>query len=184
MRLAAILLVTCAQPAAAVVDMYGGVLTAFDFLATDETGSFYYDLFELANTGDGDETVTISVDPGVDLWPWVGWWPGQPFPLENWSDPVDIYALAGDFGPATGRGDSVSPSPFVIEVGEIVQIAVATNDYNEDGALFDSYTLSVDANTIRVTPLTAIPEPRQAAILLAGSCLALAGFLRWRRRVS
>lgn len=134
-----------------------GTLTENDFLATDVTGSFYYDAFELRNDSGSQTTVTVSLFSG-EFGPWLGAWLQNVLPNPYWDD--NFYIAAAAYDSAIGPG-SVSIS-FVLGANALAQLAVATSEYNP--TQLGLYTLTIPDGV----SLRQIPEPTITALFALG----------------
>ncbi|MCH7225493.1 choice-of-anchor tandem repeat NxxGxxAF-containing protein [Haloferula sp. A504] len=165
-------LILCSGLARASVQNINGELTPSDFLATDSTSkTFYYDLYELSNPTASSVTVTLTIDAGALLRPWAAYWSTPLLPTPDWESPTDIYSAADNTQSSATPGDTISFASFSLPAGATYQLAVATQNYNQDGAQLDTYLLSVDGTGVEIE---AIPEPSSLP-LPSTSIIALEG---------
>lgn len=63
--------------------------------ATDGTGEFYYDYFQLTNETGAPLTISdgdIVLDAGPNMQPWFGIWDYQALPADDWVNPVNYMS--------------------------------------------------------------------------------------------
>ena len=152
--------------------VFSGTLSSSDLLATDSTAkTFYYDAFALTNTTSSPITIAdFTLDVGPNMKPWMNLWDTAVLPTLDWESPVSIYDLAIQTSSSSTAGEAVSFSSFTLPAFAEYQIAIATSDYLEDGALLDTYEISFSASGV---VLTQVPEPAILATLLGLLCVGL-----------
>jgi len=138
-------------PAGAVV-IDPAALTTSDHYATDDTGKhFYYDLYKITNIAGEKLKLRITMDPGDNLLPFLGYtYNLGALPSANWDSGSPTAYDALETMSTTVRGETIGMdgvfSPFVQDflAGSSVLLAVTMNDYIEDpGPHLDTYKLII-----------------------------------------
>ena len=157
-------------------------LSTTDFLGKDKFGQFYYDAFDLTVTA--PTAITLSMQAGAALEPFLLWWDHVVLPTFVWQDgaAIDLYADANDINSSFTPGALITLDSFVATPGISYQLAATTVGYLTAAGL-DAYTLTVDygtapEGTVTLRQLHPVPEPATSALLGAG----LLGFVYRRRQ--
>lgn len=139
-----------------------GSISSSDLVGQDGFGQFYYDVYNL--TVSGTSSITISMQAGPNMIPWVALWDSVVLPT---SDFDSIYGSAAqNNNTSTALGDLISLSPFTAQPGVTYQIAASSMEYLPTTHL-DDYQLIIDYDTLDGTVTqTQVPEP--AALTLIG----------------
>ena len=145
-------------------------LSTSDLYGEDWYGPFYYDAFNL--TTSTPSNITISLQAGPNMSPWLARWDVVVLPVFYWTDA--IYSAAAETQRNSIPGSLLSLATFNASAGNIYQIGISTTDYLNDNPpqRLDSYQLTISYDspdgTVTLRDLSAIPEPSTFLLLGAG----------------